>query len=551
MPAHHFNTIILILFLFTRCSTQSNNSTENPTASIEPYYDLQFSDIERDSMLSNLEEKKSTYKKIHDFKLDNDVSMSLQFNPYPLEFKIDENQLPIDWGLPGNVQLPSTKEEIAFLPVYKLAVLIKTKKISSVELTNLYLERLEKYSDTLQCVVTLMKNNALQQAARADEELARGIYRGPLHGIPYGIKDLFSVSGTKTTWGARPYLDQVINETATIVDRLEKQGAVLVAKLTMGALAMGDIWYGGKTKNPWNLEQGSSGSSAGSASATAAGLVGFAIGTETWGSIISPSNRCGVTGLRPTYGSVSRHGAMALSWSMDKVGPIGRSALDCAIVFDAIRGEDGLDKTVKSAAFNYSAKNKLNGLKVGYIRGYFKADTANKESNDKVLATLGKLGVHPSLVELPSRIPVDELTIILSAEAAAAFDELTRSNRDSLLVNQLKWAWPNSFRSSRFIPAVEYVNATRLRLLLIEDYHNATKDFDVIITPTYGGDQLLMTNLTGHPCIVVPTGFNKDGSPVSISFLGKLHGEAALIAIARAYQEATEWDEKVPPLFSK
>jgi Asp-tRNA(Asn)/Glu-tRNA(Gln) amidotransferase A subunit family amidase len=319
----------------------------------------------------------------------------------------------------------------------------------------------------------------------------------------------------------------------------------------MGALAMGDIWYGGTTKNPWNLKQGSSGSSAGSASATSAGLVGFAIGTETWGSIISPSNRCGVTGFRPTYGSVSRHGAMALSWSMDKIGPICRSAVDCALVFNAVRGEDGLDKTIRNVAFNYNAKKKLTDFKIGYIKSYFDADTTTKETNNAVLEKLKALGVEPFVVELPTRVPVEALTIILSAEAAAAFDELTRSNRDSLLVNQLKWAWPNSFRSARFIPAVEYVNATRLRQILIEEYHQATKDFDIIITPTYGGDQLLMTNLTGHPCIVVPTGFNKEGSPVSISFLGKLHGEAALIAIARAYQDATEWDEKVPPLFSK
>jgi Asp-tRNA(Asn)/Glu-tRNA(Gln) amidotransferase A subunit family amidase len=451
--------------------------------------------------------------------------------------------------LPKAVKLPSSKEALTFYPVYKLAVLIKEKKITSTELTKIYLDRLKKYGDTLQCVITLLEVRSLAQARKADDEIAKGKYRGPLHGIPFGIKDLLAVEGTKTTWGAEPYVDQEINITATVVKKLEEAGAVLVAKFTMGALAMGDIWYGGVTKNPWNLKQGSSGSSAGSASATAAGLVGFSIGTETLGSIVSPSTRCGASGLRPTYGTVSRHGAMALSWSMDKIGPICRSAFDAALVYEVIRGEDGLDKSVSTSTFNYSAKTDLKKLKVGFVKTLFEANYATKENDLKALEVIRSLGIELVPVELPTSIPVAAIRLMLTAEAAAAFDDLTRSDRDSLLSNQLRWAWPNSFRTARFIPAVEYINASRLRQQLIEEYHKVAKDFDVIIAPSFGGTQLLTTNLTGHPCVVVPNGFNSSNSPTSISFLGKLYGEAAPLLLARAYQEATEWEDLQPPLF--
>jgi Asp-tRNA(Asn)/Glu-tRNA(Gln) amidotransferase A subunit family amidase len=435
--------------------------------------------------------------------------------------------------------------------VHKLAVLIKNKKISSVELTKLFLERLKKYGDTLQCVITLLEETALKQAQRADDEIAKGKYRGPLHGIPYGVKDLLAVDGTKTTWGAAPYKDQLINNTATVVKKLEDAGAVLTVKLTMGSLALGDIWFGGVTKNPWNLSQGSSGSSAGSASAVAAGLLPFAIGTETLGSIVSPSTRCGTTGLRPTFGAVSRAGAMALSWSMDKIGPITRSALDCALVFDAIRGQDTADPSTRNSSFNYSAKADLKKLKIGYIKSAFDATYATKANDEKVLEVVRSLGIQPEVVELPANIPVTAIRLMLSVEAAAAFDELTRSNRDSLLTNQRKWAWPNTFRTARLIPAVDYINASRIRYQLIEAYNKLTKDFDVIISPSFGGSQLLITNLTGHPCLVMPNGFTDKGAPTSISFIGKLYGEAALIALGKAYQEKSEWDEKHPDMFQK
>lgn len=544
-----YKLYLIVLLLLASACAKKDQQASHPTTSIEPYLDINLTEAERDSLLDGLEDHQKSFEELHKFHLDNSTGMALDFNPLPQGFEINRDQKPIVWNLPANIELPANREELAFYPVYKLASLIKSKKITSLELTQLYLTRIKKYKDTLQCVISITEEQALQQAKKADEEIAKGGYRGPLHGIPYGIKDLLAVEGTKTTWGAGPYKDQTIDKTATVVKKLEAAGAVMVAKLTMGALAMGDIWFGGKTRNPWNLEQGSSGSSAGSASATAAGLVGFAIGTETYGSIVSPSNRCGATGLRPTYGVVSRNGAMALSWSMDKIGPICRSALDCAMVFDVIRGEDGRDNSVKNFAFNYSANADLRKLKVGYLKTLFEKDTANKEQHSRSLALLQSQGIELVPVELPSDLPVKAISFIIDSEGGAAFDEMTRSNRDSLLTDQSKGAWPNVFRSARFIPAIEYINAQRIRKVLIEEYHQKTKDFDVIIAPSFEGDQLLMTNLTGHPCLVVPNGFNKKGSPTSISFLGKLYGEAALISIGRVIQEATEWEDMAPPLF--
>lgn len=520
-----------------------------PTAEIESYYDLNFTQAERDSLFRGLEDYQKSFQAIHQYKLSNSTPMSLVFDPIPVGLSLDVVQKPIDWGLPKSVDVPANKEALAFYPVYKLAVLIKAKKISSLELTQLYLKRIKKYADTLQCAITIMEETALAQAKRADEEIAKGKYRGPLHGIPYGIKDLLSVEGTETTWGATPYQDQVISETATVVKKLEEAGAVLLVKLTLGALAMGDIWYGGVTKNPWNLKEGSSGSSAGSASATVAGLVAFAIGTETLGSIVSPSTRCGASGLRPTFGRVSRHGAMALSWSMDKIGPICRSALDGAIVLNAIRGTDGLDNHVRNAAFNYSSKTDIKKLKVGYLKTLFDGNYSTKANDEKALEVIKSLGVELIPIELPANIPVGAVRLMLTAEAAASFDELTRSNRDSLLTDQRRNAWPNTFRTARFIPAVEYINASRIRYELIQAYHEKTKEFDIIISPSFAGTQLLTTNLTGHPCVVVPNGFNPLGSPTSISFLGKLFGEAAVVSLVHAYQQATDWEDMVPPLF--
>ncbi len=538
---------IVVLCFYTGISIAQEE--KYPTQSIEPFYGLNYTPAERDSLLNNLKEYQKAFESLHQYKLDNAVPMSLVFNPLPAGFQPETIQRTIDWGLPKEVTLPANREELAFYPVHKLAVLIKSKKISSVELTQLYIKRIKKYGDTLQCVITVLETNALLQAKQADDEIAKGKYRGPLHGIPYGVKDLLAVEGTKTTWGATPYKEQTLTSTATVVKKLNEAGAILICKFTMGALAMGDIWYGGVTKNPWNLKQGSSGSSAGSASGTVAGLVAFAIGTETLGSIVSPSTRCGASGLRPTFGRVSRTGAMALSWSMDKIGPICRSAFDCALVLDAIRGEDRIDNHVHNASFNYSAKTDIKKLKVGYLKTLFDANYPNKANDLKALEVLKSLGVELIALELPTDVPVNAVRIMLTAEAAASFDELTRTNLDDQLTDQRRQAWPNTFRAARFIPAVEYINASRIRQQLIQSYYEKTKEFDMIVSPSFGGTQLLTTNLTGHPCIVVPNGFDDKGSPSSISFLGKLFGEASIVSLAKAYQDATEWDEKVPPLF--
>jgi Asp-tRNA(Asn)/Glu-tRNA(Gln) amidotransferase A subunit family amidase len=411
----------------------------------------------------------------------------------------------------------------------------------------MYLDRLQRYDKSLQATVTLTEQRALAQARAADEEIARGRHRGPLHGIPWGAKDLLAVKGHPTTWGAEPYRAQVLDEDAEVVKRLDAAGAVLVAKLTLGALAMGDVWFGGRTRNPWNVEQGSSGSSAGPGSATAAGLVGFAIGSETLGSISSPSTRNGVTGLRPTFGRVPRTGAMALSWTMDKLGPMTRSAEDAALVLAAIHGPDGRDRTVLPAPFNWDGTRRLSQLRVGYVKSAFDRDYPTKAFDQATLDVLRAQGATLTPVELPE-LNYGAMRHILVAEGAAAFDELTRSNRDRELSEQGPNAWPNTFRVARFIPAVDYVNANRLRSVAIERWAELMKTVDVIVVPTGGANQLLATNLTGHPAVIVPNGFRADGTPVSITFLGGLFDEGAPLLAAHVYQQATDFHRRVPPL---
>jgi len=507
---------------------------------------LEFTEVERDSMRQDLIDNLESYLKLRGVDIANSVPPVLQFNPIPAGMELETARRPFAVSKARKLAVPLNLEELAFWPVRDLAELIRTKKITSMQLTRIYLDRLKRFGPELECVITLTEERALEHARRADEEIARGKYRGLLHGIPYGAKDLLAVKGYRTTWGAMPYKDQVIDEDAAVVRKLDEAGAVLVAKLTMGALAWGDVWYGGKTRNPWNLEQGSSGSSAGSASATAAGLVPFAIGTETWGSIVSPSTRCGTTGLRPTYGRVSRAGAMALSWSMDKIGPICRTVEDCAIVFNAIHGPDGVDQTLVEAPFNYNPLVDLKKLRVGYLKKLFDEDYDNKANDAATLAKLRELGVELVPVELPD-YPVEAISFILSAEAAAAFDELTRSGQDSLLVRQVRDAWPNVLRASRFIPAVEYIQANRLRYLIIRDMQKL--DVDVWLSPSFGGSNLLLTNLTGHPCVVLPNGFDEKGSPASITIMGRLFGEAALLAVAKKYQDSTDFHLKHPARF--
>lgn len=530
---------------------QSGEINHDSIMGAEALAGLSFTPAERDSMIQNLQGHRASFETMRKQSLSNSVSPSIAFNPLPHGFIPKQQQEPYNWGLPKTVQLPTADKDIAYLSVAELSVLIKNKQISSERLTKIYLERIKTYGDTLQCLITLLETEALQQAKAMDAELAKGTYRGPLHGIPYGIKDLLAVKGTKTTWGAMPYKDQQIDETATLVEKLNAAGAILVGKFTLGALAMGDIWYGGITKNPWNLNQGASGSSAGSGSAVSAGLIPFAIGTETLGSIVSPSTRNGVTGLRPTFGRVSRHGAMALSWSMDKIGPMSRSALDNGIVLSVIQGFDPKDKSTIPAALNYNASKNLKDLKVGYFASYFEGERPGNIRDKRVLDELKALGVVLQPVELKTSVNVPSMLISLYVEGAAAFDEMTLSNQDDLLVNQRRNAWPNLFRSSRFIPAVEYIQANRFRSILIEEVHEIFKEFDVIVTPSFGGNQLQVTNLTGHPALCLPNGFDENGSPTSITFLANLFDEEKLIMIGRAYQEATDWQKKRPSLFDQ
>lgn len=548
-------SITLILLLCSVCfllgalyQESAGPITRDIVMSAEKIIGITFSDAKRDSMLDGLNEQLKDYEAIRKIRIDNSVPPALLFNPIPVGMKLETKRLPFKTSPPGKVAMPSNIEDLAFYSVGQLAELIRTRKVTSEQLTRMYLKRLKEYGPKLECVITLTEDRALERAKRADREIAAGRYRGPLHGIPYGAKDLLAVKGYKITWGAMPYKDQMIDEDATVIKRLDEAGAVLVAKLTMGALAWGDVWYGGMTKNPWNLKQGSSGSSAGSASATSAGLVAFAIGTETWGSIVSPSTRCGVTGLRPAYGRVSRTGAMALSWSMDKIGPICRTVEDCAIVFNAIYGPDGKDQTLYDVPFNYDPRVDIRKFRIGYLKMEFDSAKTNKANNDTVLDVLRRMGVQLIPVELPHEQPVNNIAFILNAEAAAAFDDLTRSGRDDLLVRQMKNAWPNVFRTSRFTPAVEYIQANRIRTILIQDLQKLMEKIDVYVAPSFGGSNLLLTNLTGHPCVVVPNGFNKEGSPTSISFVGQLFGEAKLLAVAKAYQDATDFHRKHPIL---
>lgn len=541
--------IILSILIFAFIKSDHQEIVLQDIGSAQKIIGINFSIEKQDSMLEGLNERLKAYNAIREYPLSNDIPPALIFNPVPPDFYINRNKRPIHWEIPENIELPEERNRLAFYSILKLASLIKHQKITSTELTSFFINRLKEFGDTLECVINITEKLALEQAAKADLEISGGNYKGPLHGIPFGVKDLLSVEGYPTTWGAAPYMDQAINETATVVKKLEEAGGILLAKLTLGALAWGDVWYDGKTKNPWDLNQGSSGSSAGSASATSAGLIPYSIGSETHGSIISPSTRCGTTGLRPSYGRVSRTGAMALSWSMDKLGPICRSALDCAIVFESILGEDEADQSLVDAAYNFDMNMEVNSLKVGYLKDIFDKNKNNRKNDALTIAQFKSMGLELEPVSLPDNIPVNALSIILNAEAAAAFDELTISGRDSLLVRQIKNAWPNEFRKARFIPAVEYINANRIRYALIQEINAILKGYDVIITPTFGGTQVLTTNLTGHPCVVLPNGFDENNRPTSFSLIGNLFEEEKILRLAMKYQEETNFEDVHPPLF--
>ncbi len=522
---------------------------------------LELTREEREMLLDGVNHHLADYQQLRQIPLPNSVVSCLRFSPVLPGMMFDTVRRPMKMDRPTDVKRPANLEDVAFWPVTRLAQLLRTRQVRSVELTEMYLGRLQRYDDKLKFVITLTGGLAMEEAKQADAEIRAGHYRGPLHGIPWGAKDLISKKGYRTTWGAAPFKDQTFDYDATIVTRLKDAGAVLVAKLSTGELAGGDRWFGGQTRNPWNPEEGSSGSSAGPASATAAGCVGFAIGTETGGSIVGPSTRCAVYGMRTSFGRVSRHGVMTLAWSLDKAGPLCRSVEDCALVLDALQGQDDKDLTVTNVPFNWDATLDITKLRVGYLKAAFDEERAVPEEKSNDAATLEKLrsmGVRLTPIEIPD-YPIRSLLGIMETEFSAAFDDLTRSNRDDLLARQGKGSDANLYRTNRFVPAVEYLQATRVRTLLMEAMQRTMADIDVYLAPITStrsrkpGSVLnlntALTNLTGHPGIVVRNGFNAQGVPTSITFIGGIYGEARMLRLAYAYQTATEWHLKHPPLF--
>ena len=522
---------------------------------------IELSDAQEAMALGGVNRNLDSYETIRKIEVPLDTEPAIAFHPARARKELYTPKTKFRFG---KVEAPQFKtvEDLAFATVPQLAELIRTRRVTSTELTKMYLERLKKYGTKLLCVVTLTEDLALKQAAAADAEIKRGKYRGPLHGIPWGAKDLFATKGIKTTWGAEPFRDQVIDYDSTVVERLTEAGAVLVAKLSMGALAQGARWFAGVTRNPWQPDEaqtGSSGSSAGPAAATAGGLVGFSIGTETLGSIVSPSSRCGVTGLRPTYGRVSRYGAMGLSWTMDKIGPICRGVEDCAAALNAIYGPDGKDITVGDAPFNWNPDTNISTLRIGYLKTEFDGPTTpptNEQQRTQAeqrraiyktaLEVLEKAGAKLTPIELP-KMQVGSLRFILSAEAAAAFDDITRDGRVNQLSGQSPGDWPNTFRTSRFIPAVEYLRAQRARSLLMRDMEKLMSQWDVFVSPAPGSASLLVTNLTGNPAVVVPCGFVNE-LPVAIMFTGGVYDEVSPLRVALAFERATKWHEMHPKM---
>ena len=511
---------------------------------------IELSDAQEAMALQNVSTNLDRYEALRKIDVPLDTEPATLFHPALPGRKFDLK--PAKFKL-SKVEAPkfSSLDDLAFAPLTELAALVRTGKVSPVELTKMYLGRLKKFGPKLNCIVTLTEELALSQANDAEREIksrkiSRTVARHSL-GREGSLRD----QRNSHHLGAEPYRDQVIGYDATVVERLRNAGAVLVAKLSMGALAQGGRWFAGMTRNPWQVEEdkiGSSGSSAGPASATAAGLVGFSIGTETLGSIISPSSRCGVAGLRPTYGRVSRYGAMGLSWTMDKIGPICRGVEDCAAALNGMYGPDGRDLTVGDVPFNWEPARSLANMRIGYLKTEFdqQQDAERKTIYQQALDALKSAGANLQPIEMP-KFSVAALRIILVAEAATAFDDITRDGRINELSGQEPGDWPNTFRSSRFIPAVEYIRAQRARRLLMHDMEGLMSKWDVFVSPAPGSLSLLITNLTGHPAVAVPCGFPK-GLPQSIMFTGGLYDEGAPLRVALAYERATEWHKMHPKL---
>lgn len=530
---------------------------------------LDFHSNEEQAIVNSLNQRANTFRALREIPIGPEIDPAIVFKPYL------PGQEPKGSATPGakiayakppmSLKRPANLEDAAFWPVTHLAALIERRLVTSTELTKMYLARLKRYQPTLNFYVTLTEDLALKQAAQADAEIKAGKYRGPLHGIPWGGKDLLATKGIRTTWGGEPYEAQIFDYDATVVERLTNAGAVLVAKLTLGALAQGDRWFGGQTKNPWN-GGGASGSSAGPGSATAAGCVGFAIGTETRGSIISPSTANGVVGLRPTYGRVSRYGAMSLSNTMDKLGPMCRYVEDAMLVLNVIYGPDQRDNSVENAALSWNPASPLAGIRIAYVRSEFEPQPAGaagggrgggrgfspeqlaerRKNYDDVIATYRKLGAKLEAVDLPDiGSMTNTLSFILDAEAAAAFDDLTRSGDvEQLRSGTSASSWPNTFRSGRFIPAVEYIRAQRARVLLMREFDTLMSKYQVLLSA--GSDATLSTtNLTGHPAMAVKCGI-VNNTPQILMLTGRLYDEGTMARVAMAFEQATAWKDRHP-----
>jgi len=543
--------------------------TKEQIAAAENVLGLSWRDKDREMMLRTLQNALNGYTALHAIPLPNSVAPAFHFDPVPIgKTAVGQPKRALRVRRPAAaVKRPATESDWAYAGVATLSRLIHSRAVTSRQLVERSLARIEKYTPELLCVITATRERALEQADRMDVEARAGKFRGPLHGIPYGVKDLFSVPRYPTTWGSPIYKDQVLDVTAAVVEKLDAAGAVLVAKTSLGEFAQNDGWFGGQTKNPWNTSQGSSGSSAGSASGVSAGLYPFAIGTETQGSIISPSTRCGVSGLRPTYGRVSRYGGMALSWTMDKAGPIARSAEDLALVFAAIHGADPRDPSTRDMPFDFDPELPLSRIRIGVtqnltqppdtaaMRAAAAAGTgrgrggnpetamANFQANKAVLDALTKQGARLVPVTWPTEPSTNAMSCILNVEAGAAFAAITRDNTVDQVLIQAQW--PNTFRAATFVSAVDYVLANRARTLLIQKFDEFFKDVDVVI----GGGNLAATNLSGHPQIVVPTVVNENYNQ-GISFVAALYREDLLLRLAHAWQSVSDIHLKRPPKFA-
>lgn len=549
-------------------ASAANPASESPVTaetlrSAQAVFDVRYTDAEREMIAEGIEEWIDRMSRFRRVEKPNELAPACSFDPRlgHVDYPPQDNRVVRSGQDAG--RLPSRDTDIAFAPVWRLSQWIESGRLSSRRLTDIYLERIDRFGGQLQCFVTVTPEIARAQADQADREIAAGQYRGALHGIPYGMKDIIDIADIPSTWGATPYRDRVATETAFIADRLRDAGAVLLGKTTNGAIAYGDIWFDGVTKNPWNLEEGSSGSSAGSASSTSAGLVAFSVGTETLGSIVSPSNRCGTTGLRPTFGRVSRHGAMALCWSLDKIGPITRSVEDTALVLEALNAFDRQDPGAIEMGLSVDFTRDVRGMRVGYSPAWFEQGS---DADRATLQAARDVGVELVEISLPD-LPYDALLAVVEAESAAAFEELTLTDQDDDLRWQAPWAWPNTWRQARFISAIDLINVDRFRRQVMREMHTAFEGLDAMVGPNFAGAMLTITNYTGHPQLAIKSGFNQLASraafdvevedtptlhrvPQTTSLWAPLFQEGNLLALGREIENRLGVADIRPPLFS-